>query len=298
MITTKNLTKKYRSLIAVNNLNLSVEKNSIYGLLGCNGAGKTTTLAMLSTLIRPTSGTATINTHDIIKQPNKVRACIGTLLQNCQPYPNKTMLQNLIYMGQLNNMSKIKAKQQALELIKDLNIQEFTNKKAHTLSHGTAKKLLLISAFIGDPEIIMLDEPESGLDPRSLVIMRNFIENHSKNKTIILSSHNTSEVERICTHIGILHNGRLIKQGKINELKHLSHYLKIKLTKKPATTVIKALQTKNVLDISLEDTTLIIKTKSDISKELTTTMLKKKLQFTSIEKGRSLEDIFLSSLKE
>ena len=219
IIETKALTKYYRKRKAVENLELKVEKNSIYGFLGCNGAGKTTTLCILAGIVKKTKGTVTIDEKDLDKQENKIKKIIGIMPQNMSPYPNKTAFQNMLFYAKLKGMEESEAIKQINSLFKEFQLESIRNIKAKELSHGQAKLILITQAFLNSPKLVILDEPVSGFDPKKIIMLRKFIKKKRKDITIIISSHNLDEVDRLCTHIGIIHEGKLILQGKKEKIK-------------------------------------------------------------------------------
>jgi ABC-2 type transport system ATP-binding protein len=217
IIETKNLTKYYRKRKAIEGLNLKVESNSIYGLLGCNGAGKTTTLSILSGLVKKTKGTVIIGGMDIDKNPDEIKKILGIMPQEMEPYSNKSVMQNILFYASLKGMKN--PKEDINQLLDELNIKEIKNIKAKHLSHGQQKLLLIAQAFLNSPKLVILDEPISGFDPKKIVMLRKFLKKRSKQTTIVISSHLLDEIDRLCTHIGIIHNGKLILQGKKEKIK-------------------------------------------------------------------------------
>lgn len=217
IVETKGLTKRYGKLLAVDNLDMNIPKKSVYGLLGPNGAGKTTTLGMCTTLIKPTKGDVIICGYSISKSPDKVRRCIGLLPQDSEFYAHRTALDHLILYGKLSGLSKPKDKAQ--EMLHKVSLAERMDSKTRELSHGMRQLLGIAQAFLAEPEVVFLDEPISGLDPRVAYQIKGLIKKYSKKTTIIMSSHYLEAVEQLCSHIGILKDGRLVKEGEINKIK-------------------------------------------------------------------------------
>lgn len=219
MIETTSLTKYYRKRKGVADLDLKIEKGSIYGFLGCNGAGKTTTLCIFAGLVKKTRGIVTIDGKDLDKQENEIKKIMGIMPQNMLLYPNKTSFQNMLFYAKLKGMKKNLAVRHIESLFGEFNLKEIRNVKAKELSHGQSKLILILQAFLNSPKVVILDEPISGFDPKKIIMLRNFIKKKRSEQTIIISSHNLDEVDRLCTHIAIIHEGRLVLQGKKEEIK-------------------------------------------------------------------------------
>jgi ABC-2 type transport system ATP-binding protein len=218
MLVAENLTKKYQAFSAVDNLNLTVKDGSIFGFLGHNGAGKTTTLSIFTTLILPTSGRATINGLDVVKDNLKVRNLLGYLPENVMLYGDLTARDNLRFFGRL---SKVKNVDNAIdEVLGLLNFTKWTDKKVKTFSKGMRQRIGIAQALLHKPEILFLDEPTSGLDPQGTMDIRNILLkiNSEFGTTIFMNTHLLSEVTKICTDIGIISHGRLLISDSISNL--------------------------------------------------------------------------------
>lgn len=207
VIETKDITKKFGELVALNKINLKVKKGEIFGLLGPNGAGKSTLFKILVGLLLPTSGTATIDGKDLIKEIVKIKEVIGYLPENVYFYDNLTARQNLNFFADLSGADKSKI-DGLLDLV---GLKKWADTKVGNFSHGMQKRLGIAQALIRDPEIIFFDEPTNGLDPEGKKDFREIIlKINSKGKTIILSSHILSELEHVCDRIGTINHGELI----------------------------------------------------------------------------------------
>ena len=215
ILETKNLIKRYGHVLAVDRINLHVHENSVYGLLGPNGAGKTTILGICTTLIKPTSGDVIINGFSINKDPGRVRESIGLLPQESEFYPNRTPQDHLEYYAKLSGVDKDNANQ----MINLIGLEKKSDYKVRELSHGMIKLLGIAQALIGNPKVVFLDEPIAGLDPKVAYKIKDVIKRYSKKTTIILSSHYLEAVEKLCSHVGILKEGKLIKEGKLKDIK-------------------------------------------------------------------------------
>ncbi|HHV30595.1 MAG TPA: ATP-binding cassette domain-containing protein [Clostridium sp.] len=215
------LSKHFGNIAAVCGISFEVKKGEVFGLLGENGAGKTTTLRMLATMLRPTSGTATMAGWDIAKEPQKVRSSIGILFGGeTGLYDRLTCEENIAYFGELNDMSRAQIKERIKELAKVFNMEEYLTRRAGKLSKGMKQKVAFARAIVHDPKIMLLDEPTSGLDVSAIRDVHEFIASCRKEgKTVIFSSHSMSEVEKLCDRVGIIHKGNLVEVGNIDEIK-------------------------------------------------------------------------------
>ena len=216
----KNLNKEYNKVEAVKNINFTINKGSIVGLLGPNGCGKTTTIGMMLGLIKPTSGGVYIDGQNIESEKNRTK--ILEKVNFISPYvelPKKlTVEENLKVYGKMYGVNNLQDK--ILNLMKDLNLLEFKKRKTGELSSGQKNRVSLAKALINEPEILLLDEPTASLDPDVGDYIRTYIENFaSKNgTTILLASHNMNEVERLCSEVMMMKSGSIIDKGTCNSL--------------------------------------------------------------------------------
>jgi len=220
VIDVKNLTKKYNNLIALKNLNLQIFKGELFGFLGHNGAGKTTTVNILTTLLSPTSGEASICGYDVAKNSIEVRKVIGYLPENVKFYENLTAFENLAYFANLSGIKRPEAR--IKEVLSFLNFTGFEHKKLGEYSKGMKQRIGIAQAIIHEPKILFLDEPTSGLDPFGIKNLREVILklNHERGLTIFMNTHLLSEVAKTCTTIGVLNHGDLIYKDSLeNTLK-------------------------------------------------------------------------------
>ena len=210
----KNLNKRYNNIEAGKNINFTINKGSIVGLLGPNGCGKTTTIGMMLGLIKPSSGTVFINGQNIESEKNRTK--ILEKMNFISPYvelPKKLKVYGKMY-GTKNLKDKIS------DLMKQLNLSEFKTRKTGELSSGQKNRVSLAKALINDPEILLLDEPTASLDPDVGDYIRTYIESFASKKgaTILLASHNMNEVERLCNEVMMMKNGEIIDKGTCNDL--------------------------------------------------------------------------------
>lgn len=212
----KDLTKKYKDVVAVSNLNIKIKKGEIFSLLGTNGAGKTTTIKILSTLLLPTNGEVKINNFDLIKDKMKIKEIINISPQETAIAPNLTVLENLEFMA---GIYQIKNKKEKIDtLIKTFNLEEVLNKKAKNLSGGYQRKLSIAISLINDPQILFLDEPTLGLDVISRKELWKVIKELKGKITIILTTHYMEEANSLSDRVGIMNKGKLIALDTPNEL--------------------------------------------------------------------------------
>jgi sodium transport system ATP-binding protein len=205
---------------AVDGLSYRVEEGQIYGLLGPNGAGKTTTLRMLSGLMVPTSGSASLAGHDVSKEPAKVKGVMGFLTANTGLYQRLTARELIVYFAQMHGMDQDRAGQRANYLIEWLNLADFAGLRCGALSTGQKQRVNIARALVADPPILIMDEPTLGLDVISSRIILEYIKRErDQGKTTILSTHYLDEAETMCDQIGLLHDGRLVAEGDLESLR-------------------------------------------------------------------------------
>jgi len=220
IINLNELTKKYGDFTAVDHLTLSIHRGEIFGLLGPNGAGKTTTILMLLGLSEPTSGTAKVCGIDPSFQPLLVKEKVGYLPDEVGFYENLSGLENLLYTAALNRIETSDAEKKARSLLEQVGLSKKASEKVHTYSRGMKQRLGLADILIKEPEIIILDEPTSGIDPEGVRELLALIKQLSseRNMTVLLSSHQLHQVQQICHRVGIFVEGKLIAEGPIKDL--------------------------------------------------------------------------------
>jgi sodium transport system ATP-binding protein len=221
MIEVNGLTKSFKSVNAVDNINFKVNNGEIVGLLGENGAGKTTTLRMLATMLKSTSGTSIINGYDINKDPSKVRKEVGILFGGeVGLYDRLTAFENIMYFAQLNGISKEDATKHIEYLADILGMKDYINRRVGKFSRGMKQKVAIARSIVHNPSVMLFDEPTIGLDVSSIKIVQDFILKCKKDgKAILFSSHSMNEVEKLCDRIIIINKGKLIETGTANYLK-------------------------------------------------------------------------------
>ena len=219
IINTSDLTKTYNGFTAVDKLNLHVGEGEIFGFLGPNGAGKTTTILMLLGLTEPTSGKAQICGFDPTREPLKVKRITGYLPEKVGFYEDLTARENLDYTAALNGLSKKVASRKISDLLEMVGLSEMAERKVGTFSHGMKQRLGIADVMIKDPKVAFFDEPTAGIDPEGIEQVLTLINKMAKQKvTIILSSHQLQQVQKICTRVGIMSQGHLVAEGSVDQL--------------------------------------------------------------------------------
>jgi ABC-2 type transport system ATP-binding protein len=305
MIEVTNLTKKYGDHIAVDHLSFRVEKGQIYGFLGPNGAGKSTTMNIITGYLAATEGTVTIDGKDIQKDPEEAKRAIGYLPELPPLYVDMTVREYLDFVAELKKVPKKERKQQIDEVMEMTQIADMQQRLIRNLSKGYRQRVGLAQAILGYPEVIILDEPTVGLDPKQIIEIRDLIRKLGENHTVILSSHILSEVSAVCDHIMIIAHGKLVASDSPENLQKLmSGSMELNLEVKGSAAAVKsALQEISQIDRIEENTEaskniaklkVISKENADIREQVFYALADAKLpilQMTHAEK--SLEDIFL-----
>ena len=299
LISIRNLVKRYQNIIAVNDLNLEIYKNEVFGLLGPNGAGKTTTIHMLATLLKPTSGTATINGYDIVNESAKVRASIGIVFQAPSSDDILTGYENLKIHSLLYSVPSHIRERRISEVLELVGLTERKDDKVKQYSGGMRRRLEIARGLIHRPKVIFLDEPTLGLDPTSRESMWKYLKLLVREEkiTIILTTHNMEEADILCDRIGIIDNGKIIALDTPSKLKEMiaSDIIKLKLKKKD---IHKIETLKNLIfihkieSINISDEEVLILSVDDASYNLP--IILKHIDVESVDFKRStLNDVFL-----
>lgn len=220
MIETKNLTKNYGTLTAVDDLNLTIKDGDIFGFIGPNGAGKTTTMRILVTLLEPTMGTAFINGLNITKDGKKVRRLVGYMPDFMGVYDDLKVFEYLEFFAAAFGIERKKRKSIVEGVLELTDLESKKSATVDSLSRGMQQRLGLARVLIHDPKVLILDEPASGLDPRARIEIRELLRELKRmGKTIMISSHILSELEEICDNVGIIEHGRLVFSGTLEEIR-------------------------------------------------------------------------------
>lgn len=222
MIEVKNLVKRYGDHTAVDHLSFQIEKGKIYGFLGPNGAGKSTTMNMITGYIASTEGQVIIDGHDILEEPEAAKKCIGYLPEQPPLYFDMTVLEYLKFAADLKKIPKDKRSSMVEEVMEMVKIADMKNRLIKNLSKGYRQRVGLAQAILGYPEVIILDEPTVGLDPKQIIEIRSLIMDLKKKHTVILSSHILSEVSAICDYVLIISHGKLVASDTPDNLGRLA----------------------------------------------------------------------------
>ena len=222
MIEVNNLVKRYGDHTAVDHLSFAIEKGKIYGFLGPNGAGKSTTMNMITGYIASTEGTVKIDGHDILEEPEEAKKCIGYLPEQPPLYFDMTVLEYMKFVADLKKIPKDKKESMIDEIMEMVKITDMKNRLIKNLSKGYRQRVGLAQAIMGYPEVIILDEPTVGLDPKQIIEIRTLIKNLKKKHTVILSSHILSEVSAVCDYVMIISHGKLVASDTPDNLSRLA----------------------------------------------------------------------------
>ncbi len=309
MLKVENLVKSYGNQTVLKDLSFTLEEGEILGLLGPNGAGKSTTMNILTGYISASSGNVFIDGHDIVDEGDKIKGKIGYLPELPPLYTDMTVEEYLHFVCELKKVPKKEIKETLDEVMESVNILNVRGRLIKNLSKGYKQRVGIAQAIIGNPEIIIFDEPTVGLDPKEIVEIRKLIRNIGKNRTVILSSHILSEVEEICHKLLIINKGEMVAMGTKDELqKKLSEGNKIVIRVKgddsPIINVLKSIPSlsdftplgsleEGCLDFEIE-----VKENQDIREELFFKLSKNKLPLLMLHKNNlDLENLFLQITK-
>lgn len=306
MIEMNHLTKKYGNHVAVDDLSLTVEPGRIYGFLGPNGAGKSTTMNMVTGYLGATSGEVKINGFDILKQPEEAKKCIGYLPEIPPLYVDMTVKEYLDFAAELKEIDRADRRQYVDEAMEMTKITDMKDRLIKNLSKGYRQRVGLAQAVLGYPEVIILDEPTVGLDPKQIIEMRELIKKLGEKHTVILSSHILSEVREVCDYIFIISKGKLVANDTTENLlekvekNHRELEILLRGDAEAASGLLKQVDFIEEIETAEgkeEDTTLLkVKTvaDTDIRNQIIKILVEANVELLEIRSaGKSLEDIFL-----
>ncbi len=305
MIEVQHLTKKYGRHLALDDLSFTIEKGQIYGFLGPNGAGKSTTMNIMTGYISATEGEVLIDGHSILDEPEKAKRSIGYLPEIPPLYPDMTVMEYLNFVAELKKIPKDKRPAEVRKASTLVKLKDVSNRLIRNLSKGYKQRTGLAAAVLGFPDIIILDEPTVGLDPKQIIEIRQLIRKLAKDHTVILSSHILAEVQEICDYVLIISKGKLAASGTPNELEELSQGKDtIELTiKSNAETIQKILDKipdiqnitwQNQSDSSCELLIETSKSAQDVCEDISLAFAVERIPVTRINISKAtLEDIFL-----
>jgi len=299
------LTKEYNHVTVVDNLNLKIDEGQVFGFLGPNGAGKTTTILMLMGLTEPTKGEARIAGFNSTREPIKVKRIAGYIPEKVGFYEDLTASYNLMYTGRLNGFSDAKAKQAVDQALEKVGLKDKSNSLVSTFSKGMKQRLAIADILVKNPTVAFLDEPTSGIDPAGITQILDLIHQIAKenNMTIIMSSHQLNQVERICTHVGIMSKGKLIVDGSISQLSKKASGEKFNIEIQLSEInqeIIQGIQAvRGVLNVERREDFLMVTCTEDLRRQISKAiqdnnglLVQMKLQ------SYALEDIYLKYFKE
>ena len=305
MIEISHLTKKYGTHVAVDDLNLTIEPGRIYGFLGPNGAGKSTKMNMITGYLGATEGIIKINGFDILAQPEDAKKCIGYLPELPPLYMDMTVEEYLLFAAELKKIPKEKRKLYVEDAMATTKITDMRGRLIKNLSKGYRQRVGLAQAVLGYPEVIILDEPTVGLDPKQIIEIRDLIQSLGKKHTVILSSHILSEVRAVCDYIFIISHGKLVASeeteelvermsgGQVIELKLKAEEEKIKEVFADAEHIT-AVETKELPEDGVTEVTVTAEKNKDVREEIFHICAESDMPILEmINGGKSLEDIFL-----
>ena len=307
MIEINNLVKKYGDHVAVDDLSLTVEPGKIYGFLGPNGAGKSTTMNIITGYLGATNGEVKINGHDIFKEPEEAKKCIGYLPEIPPLYVDMTVREYLDFVAELKKLEKSLRKRYVEEAMETTGITDVANRMIRNLSKGYRQRVGFAQAILGYPEIIILDEPTVGLDPKQIIEIRELIKKLGEKHTVILSSHILTEISAVCDHVFIISKGKLVASDATENLVSLmSGAQKIEVTVRTdvanAQKELAAISEISKVEVKNEDAGELVvyaKKGADVREDVFRTLAEKHfavLEMHTIEK--SLEDVFLEITQE
>lgn len=295
ILQTENLTKTYDNKTIINNLNLKIKKGEIYALLGKNGAGKTTTMCMMTKLIKKDKGEIKIFNENI-ENNNEIFKKIGTLIEYPGFYENLTGLENLRYFQEIQTKSD---KNQLEKILKIVGLHESKDKQVKKYSMGMKQRLAIATAIINTPDLLILDEPINGLDPKGIIDMRMFLKSLSKEygMTILISSHILSEIEQIADRIGIINHGEIIEEIKIEDIKEkLYKYTKIQVDQ-----IEKAQEILNINEnqkIEIKNNTIYVEEKNEVPTIIHNLTLHGINIYSAIPVIENLEEYFINKTND
>ena len=305
MIEVKNLVKRYGDHTAVDNLSFTVEDGQVYGFLGPNGAGKSTTMNMIIGYLSATEGEIIINGHDIFEEPEEAKKCIGYLPELPPLYMDMTVKEYLQFAAELKKLPKKERKEFVEKAMEMTDIKSMENRLIKHLSKGYKQRVGLAQAILGFPDIIILDEPTVGLDPKQIIEIRELIKKLSKNHTIILSSHIMQEISAVCDKILIINKGHLVAEGTPEELAEMAQstqevILTVKGSREATDAVLKNVKNvykkefKEAEEAGTTEVLVYAQKEKDIREDLFKAFAKAELPILAMAAYvKSLEDIFL-----
>lgn len=308
MIEAIGLVKAYGDHIAVDHLNFTVEKGQILGFLGPNGAGKSTTMNMLTGYISATEGTILVNGYDMLEEPEQAKKSIGYLPEQPPVYPDMTVTEYLQFVTELKKVPRKDRAGEVERVIEVTQLNEMRGRLIQHLSKGYRQRVGIAQALVGNPEVIILDEPTVGLDPKQIIEIRDLMKNLAKEHTVLLSSHIMQEISAVCDHIMIISHGKLVLSGTPEELQRQAEQgenieLEACGTKEQVTEILNGFSSVfEVTELASESENsyaVCLKSTEDIREALFTAFAQKKLPLLKLVRNtKTLEDIFLEATSD
>lgn len=311
LIEVKNVTKRYGDFFAVRNINFEIKEGEIVGFLGRNGAGKSTTMNMITGFIEPTSGQILVGGFDVDKKPKKVKKQIGYMPEGTPLYSDLTVKEFVSYMADLKMIPRKEKKSAVEKAIKSTGLESVQNNLTKILSRGYKQRVSMAGAIVGDPQILILDEPTVGLDPKQVIEIRELIKSFGKNHTVILSSHILSEISQICEKVIIIDKGEIVAVDTPENLEKLSEKDQIitviveETEKKQLPSIHEEIQA--IKDITFveekedgsKEYSIVAENGQDIRKEISTTCAKSNIIILEMKQQEvSLEDAFVKLIED
>jgi ABC-2 type transport system ATP-binding protein len=308
LIEVQNITKKYNNFIAVDDISFKIEEGEVVGFLGPNGAGKSTTMSMITGFIEPTSGKIIVNGYDINQKSKQAKRQIGYMPENVPLYPELTVKEFVSYMADLKLVKGRDKKAEIDRVVKLTGLEEVKGKLIRSLSRGYKQRVSLAGALVGNPPILILDEPTVGLDPKQVIEIRNLIKSLGKKHTILISSHILSEISQMCNKIMIINKGKILRIDSTSEIeKQASDSSEVVVTVEDSENKFENIK-KNISNISSielveenenEKVYNVKYTGEDIRKVLFKECAKEDITIVEMKKKEnSLEDAFLKITEE
>lgn len=309
MIEVKNVTKKYGKAVAVDNISFTIEEGEIIGLLGPNGAGKSTTMNMITGFIEPTTGEIIVDGYDMLKKPKKAKKQIGYMPEGVPLYTDLTVKEFVTYMAEIKQVDKKIRKEDVQKIIEQTGLKDVEKKLIKNLSRGYKQRVSMAGALVGEPKILILDEPTVGLDPKQITEIRNLIKELGKTHTVILSSHILSEVSQICKKVIIINKGKIVAVDTPENLENkVSNNNNVYVTVEDSENKMKSIQekVKDIKKIELvqenEDGTkqyvIEAKGKVDLRKIIFAELAKENITVFEMKKAdTTLEDAFMKLIE-
>ena len=310
MIEVKHVTKKYGNFTAVDDISFTIKDNEVVGFLGPNGAGKSTTMNMITGYIEPTSGKIIVNDYDISKDPKKVKRQIGYMPESTPLYNDLTVREFVSYMADLKYVKRKEKKERVDKVLKDVGLTDVQKKLIRNLSRGYKQRVSMAGALIGDPKVLILDEPTVGLDPKQITEIRDLIRKLGKNHTVILSSHILSEVSQICEKVIIINKGKLLAVDTQSNLEEKFEddnriYVTVEDEKNKINKVAKKIKNSKSIEFikdkndGTKEYELIADKSTDLRKEIFNLFPKNDINILELKKTEiTLEDAFLKLISQ